>query len=429
MGGDSEKEDRLANESRSRTTVGYLAGLTFVLMAPIAAAQNGDSLSTQSLLDRIQALEEQTQTHQSDLDKLKRFKFSGYIQVRWETAEYSNDSVKVAGSPAVVTPANVERFYIRRGRFKLTYDAHPLSQAVIYFDGNTSGSNRNVTLLEAYATLLDPWTTDHRHALTGGQFTIPFGWEIERSSSLRELPERSRANNVLFNGERDRGVKLVNPWTPKLETVVSVLNGYGINDPTYPTTDPTGLKDFTARARWVGGTFDVAASYYGGNTTIALTGADLEVNKTRIGGDAQLYYELPRMGGGSLRGEVLVGENLNPDSTRVLIVPATSANPVTLLQPGADPAHLATDFNGGYVMWVQNLGEKFQFASRYDWYDPNTDVDHDQYERVSLGVNWFYDGFTRVTVAYDMPRTDVAVGAGFEDPKDNLWTVQLQHKW
>ena len=419
----------MANGSRNRTTVGSLAGLALVLMTRITAAQDADSLSAQKLLDRVQALEEQTQTHQSDLDKLKRFKFSGYIQARWETAEFADDSVKVAGSPAVITPANDQRFYIRRGRFKLTYDASPLSQAVIYFDGNTAGSNRNVTLLEAYLTLMDPWTTDHRHHLTAGQFNIPFGWEIERSSSLRELPERSRAENVLFNGERDRGIKLVNPWTPKIETVVSVLNGYGINDTNFPTIDPTAAKDWTARARYIGGTLDFSASYYDGHTTIPLTGEDLEARKTRIGGDAQFYYELPSAGGGSLRGEVYVGEKLNADSLRVLVAPPTSANPVTLLRPGADPSHLDTEFNGGYVMWVQNLGEKLQFASRYDWFDPNTDLDHDQYERVSLGVNWFYDGFTRVTVAYDVPKTDLLVGAGYEDPKDNLWTVQLQHKW
>lgn len=398
----------------------------------VRAAEDADSSAATtgaSLQDRITALEELTQTHQSDLDKLKRFKFSGYLQVRWETAEFANDSVKVAGSPSVITPANDQRFYIRRGRFKLTYDASPLSQAVIYFDGNTAGSNRNVTLLEAYITLMDPWTVDHRHQLTAGQFPYPFGWEIERSSSIRELPERSRAENILFPGDRDRGVKLVNGWTPKFETVVSVLNGYGINDTNFPTLDPTAAKDWTARARYVGGTLDGSVSYYGGKTTIPLTGTDVEVDKTRIGADAQFYYELPRAGGGSLRAEYYTGENLNADSARVLIVPPSAGNPATLLRPGADPGHLDTEFTGGYVMWVQNLGERFQFASRYDWFDPNVDLDHDQYERVSLGVNWFYDGYTRLTVSYDVPWTDLAVGAGFEDPKDNLWTVQLQHKW
>src|SRR5206468_3360899 len=209
------------------------------------------------------------QTMQSDTDKLKRFKFSGYVQVRWETAQNKDDSVKVEKSPAVLTPANDERFYIRRARLKLTYDSSPLSQMVIYFDG---GQDRTIRLLEAYLTLLDPWTVLHDHALTIGQMNVPFGYEIERSSSVRELPERSRAENVLFSGERDRGIKLVDLWTPQLETVVAVMNGGGINHPDFPNNDPTRGKDWMARARFSQGTGDAAVSYYSGRKRTPLTG-------------------------------------------------------------------------------------------------------------------------------------------------------------
>jgi hypothetical protein len=80
-------------------------------------------------------------------------------------------------------------------------------------------------------------------------------------------------------------------------------------------------------------------------------------------------------------------------------------------------------------MWVQNVGERFQGVARWDAYDPNVDVDHDQFARWSLGANWFYDGFTRVSLSYDVHRTDRAGTGGFEDPDDNLWTVQVQHKF
>jgi hypothetical protein len=399
--------------------------------APARAQEDTTSTgeSLQQLLDRVQTLEEQTQTHQSDLDKLKRFKFSGYIQVRYETSESSRDTVRVTGAPATLTPAAVERFYIRRGRLKLTYDASPLSQAVIYFDGNTAGANRNVTLLEAYITLMDPWTPTHAHQLTVGQMNVPFGWEIERSSSVRELPERSRAENVLFPGERDRGIKLVDQWTPRLETVIGLFNGYGINDANFATLDPTPPKDVVGRARWSQGWLDVAVSGYSGHTTLALTGPDVEMDKTRLGADAQLYYELPRAGGGSFRGEYYQGIQPNADSVRTLVVAPTAANPVALLRPGADPEHLATDFVGWYAMWVQNLGERLQLAARYEEFDPNTGLDHDQFRRTSLGLNAFYDGYTRLTVSYDLVKTEVRSGTDWVDPDDNLWTFQLQHKF
>jgi len=384
-----------------------------------------DSLAAPAVEDaggRLEGLTEQVQTIQADTDRMKRFKFSGYVQVRWETAENSGDTVKVSGT--TLTPANVERFYIRRARLKLTYDASPLSQAVVYFDG---GSDRTIRLLEGYLALLDPWTSDHRHQFWAGQFNVPFGYEIERSSSLRELPERSRAENVLFPGERDRGLKLVTPWTDRLETVVAVINGGGVNSLDFPTTDPTGGKDVLGRARWSQGVFDVALSYYDGLGLVPLTGDDVETDRTRFGADAQLYYELPTLGGGSLKGEFYSGTNVNADSVLALTV---SSSVGRLLRPGADPAHFDTDFIGGYAMWVQNLGEKLQFAARAELFDPNTDLDHDQFERVSLAVHAFYDGFTRITVSYDVPRTDVAAtGGGYDDAPDNLWTVQFQHRF
>jgi hypothetical protein len=181
-----------------------------------------------------------------------------------------------------------------------------------------------------------------------------------------------------------------------------------------------------ARARWSQGVFDVAASVYDGKEITPLSGGDVSTDKTRLGADAQLYYEVPRVGGGSLKGEFYSGKGLNADSVKALVVAAGGAQ---LLAANADPSHLATDFTGGYAMVVQNLGAALQAAARVDWFDPNTDRDHDQYARTTLGLHWFYDGFTRVTVAYEIPTTDRKAGVGYVDPHDNLWTVQFQHRF
>ena len=160
------------------------------------------------------------------------------------------------------------------------------------------------------------------------------------------------------------------------------------------------------------------------------TGPDIWTDKTRLGFDAQGFWSLPRMGGGSLRAEIFTGHDINADSLRVLVAAPTSANPNRLLRAGSNASHLATDMRGGYLMAVQNVGDRFQAVARYDSYDPNVDLDHDQFERLSLGLNAYYDGFTRFTVSYDAITTDVAAGAGrFTDPHDNLWTIQLQHKF
>lgn len=407
-----------------------LAGLA--LVAAVAAAEDPAPVDTalvtrSELQHQLEGMTEVLQTQQADLDKLKKFKFSGYVQVRTDFSEASNDSVRASGSPYAVTVANQTRFYVRRARLKLTYDSGPLSQAVIYVDG---GQDRTVRLLEAYVTLLDPWTPQHHHQLTVGQFNVPFGWEIERSSSARELPERSRAENVLFSGERDRGVKLESQWMPQLKTSLSILNGGGVNSADFPTTDPTRGKDVTGRARWSQGVFDAAVSGYWGRHVTPLTGFDVVTDRTRLGADAQAFYQLPRLGGGTLRAEWYAAHEVNPDSVRTLIVAPTAANPVRLLRAGASASHLATDATGGYVMWVQNLGDPLQLAARWEWWDPDTNVDRDQFRRFGIGLNAYWDGFTRVTVAYDAPTTEVANGPGrWRDPHDNAWTLQVQHKF
>ncbi|MEY4071517.1 MAG: hypothetical protein RL721_2131, partial [Candidatus Eisenbacteria bacterium] len=217
----------------------------------------------------LEGMNEQLQTLQTETDKLKRFKFSGYLQARTEFSGASADTVRVTGSPATLTVPNQTRFYVRRARVKLTYDSNPLSQFVVTFDG---GQDRTIRLLDGYVTLFDPWTPMRDHQLTIGQFNVPFGWEIERSSSVRELPERSRAENVLFSGERDRGIKLESQWTPQLKTTLAVLNGGGINSADFPTTDPTKAKDLLARVRWSQGGWDAAVSWYDGQQVTPLTG-------------------------------------------------------------------------------------------------------------------------------------------------------------
>ena len=100
-----------------------------------------------------------------------------------------------------------------------------------------------------------------------------------------------------------------------------------------------------------------------------------------------------------MRGEYWAGHNVNADSVTANVVRPSSANPVALLRPGANPNTLATDFAGYYVMWVQNLGGKFQFAARYDRYDPNVDVEHDQYGRWNAAAHWFYPvSYTHLTL-------------------------------
>src|SRR5262245_25690082 len=87
------------------------------LMAGPAMAQEPDSTATPveatDIAGKLESLTEQVQTLQSDTDRLKRFKFSGYVQVRWEHGEDQFNDVTF-GSNSVVAVNNRERVYIRR---------------------------------------------------------------------------------------------------------------------------------------------------------------------------------------------------------------------------------------------------------------------------------------------------------------------------
>jgi phosphate-selective porin len=407
---------------------GAAATATLAALAVLAgtASAQADSLTVGEVAGRLEGLVEQVQTLQADTDKLKKIKVSGYVQARYEASQASDDSVRATGNPLALTPANLDRFYIRRARLKVNWDPMERTQAVVYIDG---GSDRQIRLLEAWVQISDPWTPTQQHQLTFGQFNIPFGYEIERSSSARELPERSRAENVLFPGERDRGVKLANRWSDRFETVVAVLNGGGIGQADYPNTDPTSAKDVVGRARVSLGKLDAAVSASAGRHVIGLTGPDARTDRTRLGADAQVYWELPKGGGGTLRGEVYAGEEFNPDSVAVLTTRPSNAAPTRVLRPGASAAHLDSEYLGWYLMLVQNLGDRFQAAVRYDAFDRNTDVDGDDYSRWNVGLNWFYDGFTRFTLAYEIPDVESTAGVSVPNPDDNLLTFQAQFKF
>ena len=107
---------RAAKEIAPHTEVGLtharhwrlLLVLAVVLGWPARAdAQSADraDADTAETAAPAEGPDEQMQTLIADMDKLNKYKFSGYVQVRWETSENKSDSVRVTGSPATITPA------------------------------------------------------------------------------------------------------------------------------------------------------------------------------------------------------------------------------------------------------------------------------------------------------------------------------------
>jgi hypothetical protein len=396
------------------------------------------------------------------LGALAKIKLSGYIQSQLTSTSGAGG---YAGSP-VSGPASVgnfqggalasgvsSRFFIRRGRLKITYD-NVVTQYVLQFDATQTG----FTTKDAYILIREPWL--RTFALTAGMFDRPFGFEISYSSSVREAPERTRMYQTLFPDEREIGVKLEATPTEDMGILglfnlkAGLFNGVGPK-----AVEVDNRKDFIGRL----GTslqfqeqniaLDAGASVYSGSvqsptkfvykkgyivdSSLANKGAFFD--RTYYGIDAQLYADMLPVGGTSLRVEMITGQQ-----------PGTKDD-------NRSPGGLLTsdiyvrNFLGYYAALIQNFGLKHQLVVRYDVFEPNTDMSAKNigdpinkmglgdlsYSTIGLGWVYYYDDNVKFVAYYDMIKngtisqanTTVAYKPYMSDLKDDVFTFRIQYKF
>ncbi|MBU1356657.1 MAG: hypothetical protein KJ620_08830 [Candidatus Edwardsbacteria bacterium] len=355
--------------------------------------------------DKLAGMEERMLSAESDIGGLKKLKVSGYIQTRFE---YINHDRIDSAANSVDTRSDSSWFYVRRGRIKFVYTPSATSQYCICPDF----SKDKVSLKEAWITLKEPWTP-MGFSLTMGQMNWPFGVEIERSSSVREVPERSVMSNKLFKGERDRGVKLNFAPINKMSVDLGVYNGYGIDNSVFTWNDPTKPKDFIGRIKYDFGLVALTGSYYEGFEKTSTTSDNFY--KNRMGGSFEMYNQFLPIGRTAVLAEAITGVS----QTKEVF--------------------------GYYAMLVQNIGNKLGVALRIDSYDPNTssdttkyactanDLAFDQTSNISAAVNYWWDDAVRLTLALDrtLYHTDMALGLHpkYNTCQDDKITLQMQIKF
>jgi len=323
--------------------------------------------------DKVTGLTERLTTAESDLAKLTKIKISGYIQGQYQYFE----------SPLLESTSN-NYFSIRRARVKFTYQATDGIKFVLQPDFSPGA----LSIKDAYAVLNDRWTKSF--SLWIGKFNRP-NYEVEYSSSQREVVERSLVIRTLYPGERAVGAKLdYKPTSLPIHVQLALLNGpdgLTINDRTGASINTNENKDFDnfkdlmARVTYnfkLGsfGGLDLGAHGYFGNlkahstttlmsdytTTEAIKFGD-PIKRQWFGGEFQLFADV--LGGMSLKGEYLAGKNGTTGFTGT----AVGTTPSILGLPNTQ-----NNFAGYYLYFIKNLGKKNQFALRYDYYDPNTDI-------------------------------------------------------
>ncbi len=432
----------------------FVVPVIVILISAVALAQNVESQSVAEQVAEIKgAVEGMNETMlemKSTVDALKKIKVTGYLQAQYQTAE-SEGIKSFAGGDF---PKNSDsRFGVRRGRVKFTYD-NTVSQMVVQLDATEKG----VGIKDAYLSFKEPWM--QTFGLTAGVFDRPFGFEIMYSSSSRETPERTRLFQTLFPGERDLGVKLeIMPTKGMLQYFNfkgGLFAGNGISAETDSKKDFIGRLGFQFPFTSINMALDGGLSLYrgfvrlddatkdaSGNTvqysvfkldspTSVTTLTDKFVERNYIGGDLQLYTDLPVIGGFSLRGEYIAGTQPGTKSAS------------SFYKAGSGDLYLR-NFKGYYICYVQNIGSRNQFVAKYDSYDPNADVTADDFGKGNsklgaadlqyntLGLGWIYhwDSNVKIVAYYDMVKNEtVSTLKGYEsDLKDNVFTLRIQYKF
>lgn len=438
---------------------------TFILTALILTsatllAQDEQDIKLNQTAD---TLNDKIENLRSDLDLIKKFKISGYIQPQFQVAQSPGINSFAGGK----FPKNADtRFSIRRGRLKFAYNGG-IAQFVLQFDATEKG----FALKDAYTSLKDPWL--HTFTLTGGVFNRPFGFEIGYSSTLRETPERSRIMQTLFPGERDLGAMLtINPAKEsglnflKLDLALVCGNGVALEiDSRKDFIGHLSLNRTTGNEKFK---YGIGVSYYNGGyyqeTKYVYNMATLPDGMTKgfvadstgsnqggyakreyLGADVQFSVDwFP--GITTLRAEYIQGKqpgtatsNISPFNRVIPDVPNTD----TYNRPA----------RGGYVYFIQNIGQsRHAFVIKYDWFDPNTDVKgsemtsaitvNGQEISTNLGgadimyTTWGFGYNLRITenlkmmAYYDLVKNETADIKNFnEDIKDNVFTLRLQFKF
>lgn len=436
----------------------YLLAIVASLMgAPVLAQDAPEPTTTPTtnpadaitaVSGRADALDERVATLEADVKGLKKVKFSGYIQGRYEARQNGANGIDLgtgkSGSP--------DSFSIRRARFKMTVVANDWSQFVISPDWSRSGA----VLKDAWIDLNEQWTKTH--VVRFGQFSVPYGYEIEQSSSVREVPERTRWERTVFAGERDRGAALYGK-VKMVRYAVAVLNGNGIEDrdANFRGLDNNFAKQYVARAGadlgWlvagVSGSVNTKLipamkPVKAGDTKDVNFNGTLEANelnpkaasgnpnkqyKEQTAGAYLLFFQdVPYLGGFSLKGEY------NRGWTGVF------ASETGETKPGALKHERRAKMLGWHVLLSQFLGEKNQLAYRIDQFDPDLESrDKDCHSpnhiategchlsRVTTHTaawNFFWDANVRLTTALESPRM-----TAWKDQKDLTFTEQVQYKF
>jgi hypothetical protein len=149
-------------------------------------------------------------------------------------------------------------------------------------------------------------------------------------------------------------------------------------------------------------------------------------DRNRVAVDAQLYLDLLPVGGTALKGEWMWGH------TTIGGTLGAGGN----LPAATSDAPVPTG-SGFYGMLVQNLGQPYQLAVKYEQYMPNHTVDISAptsttvkvQQELQVALHAYLGGNYKLTAAWFHPMNGEKGAAAASDPKTDQFILQAQAKF
>jgi len=344
--GSSVMADPAPKETASAGEVATVPAPTPPTTDPLLSAKVAD------LEAKLQKIEAAEATREAKVDKLAKLKLGGYVQGRYEWHQDSNNGWKFPAASATGTGSvgTKDYFYVKRARFLTTYSGTN-AELVAQFD--VSGTS--VAAKDLEAAFVDTWSPLHLR-ISVGQFKYPFGYELQQSDVVREMPERSLFIQKYFPGERDRGIKIQGNYDI-LRFQVALINGNGTADTAFGTLDSNNYKDLVGRIGIDKGFVAGGISGWYGADDLDTAATDnttwLKFSRVRVGADVQGYVDVPGVGNLALRGEALYSRDKN------------------LAYNGAAASSCKDRIGWGWsLIAAQSIGKYLGAVVRVDGYDP-----------------------------------------------------------
>lgn len=391
--------------------------------------------------------------------RLDKIRLSGYIQPQFQVTG-TKGTKSFAGGDFATNSNN--RFMLRRARVRIDYIHYPKTigpslQFVFQFDA----TERGVFVRDVWGRFFE--NKYKNFAFTLGLFARPFSFELNLSSGDRESPERGRMSQILMKTERDLGAMFTfdsrnkNSKLKFLKVDIGVFNGPGLSS----LTDYDSHKDIIGRVSLkpqpLGNKITLGAAVsvlYGGlsqntkyvyqtESVAAIKNFIVDSSVSNIGKIApRHYYGLDaqlkiknKVGFSELRAELITGKQT---------ASATSSETPGVSFTGTEGYYIRK-FNGAYFCFLQHLGNTHhQVAIKYDWYDPNTDVNTNdigktgsdinaaniKYSTLGFGYIFYITENAKLVLWYDRITNEKTQLSGYtNDLKDDVFTCRIQFKF